>query len=249
VQTDDRNPFGLLRIGAHTNPAEFAFSLGSIAELSEPERRFTLSSADMAQINPNTKTAPIFRARADAELNAKIYARMPVLIDEAKAANGNLWGLSFMAMFHMSNDSGWFRTAVELDTAGFIRDGGNWIGEARYVPLYGAKMVHQFDHRWATYDGVDSRDAGPAEKQDPDFEPVPRYRVPESEVRHRLAAKSWTNGWLMGWRDICRPGDERTLISGVIPLGGCGDKFLLMLPATSPQLTAAPVRLPQFVSL
>jgi hypothetical protein len=34
----------------------------------------------------------------------------------------------------------------------------------------------------------------------------------------------------MGWRDIARATDERTLISGIIPQCGCGDKFLLMFP-------------------
>ena len=55
-----------------------------------------LSADDIARINPNTKTAPIFRSRADAELTAKIYARVPVLIDEAKGTEGNPWGASFM---------------------------------------------------------------------------------------------------------------------------------------------------------
>jgi hypothetical protein len=50
-------------------------------------------------------------------------------------------------------------------------------------------MIHQFDHRWATYDGTDSRDATLAEKVDPCFEATPRYWVPEAEVTTRLAAK------------------------------------------------------------
>jgi hypothetical protein len=59
----------------------------------------------------------------------------------------------------------------------------------RYVPLYEAKMIHQFDHRWATYHGAESRDATLAEKAELRFEPTPRYWVPEREVANRLAAK------------------------------------------------------------
>ena len=60
--------------------------------------------ADIARINPNTKTAPVFRARADAELTAKIYSCVPVLIDEAKGAAGNLWGVSFHTrIWHMAD--------------------------------------------------------------------------------------------------------------------------------------------------
>jgi hypothetical protein len=59
---------------------------------SAADRRFTLSAEDIARINPDTKTAPVFRSRADAELTAKIYARVPVFIDETATAEGNPWG-------------------------------------------------------------------------------------------------------------------------------------------------------------
>lgn len=47
--------------------------------------------------------------------------------------------------------------------------------EERMVPLYEAKMIHQMDHRWATYDGDSARDATPMEKADPAWEPMPRH--------------------------------------------------------------------------
>jgi hypothetical protein len=136
-----------------------------------------------------------------------------------------------MAMFHMSADSGAFRTAKQLVEAGFQRAGLEWHNAlSRYVPLYEAKMVHHFDHRWATYDSLDSRDATLVEKQNPDFEPTARYWVPAADVETRLAGKGWKRDWLIGWRDICRATDYRTLISSAIPKSGCGDKYLLMFP-------------------
>jgi hypothetical protein len=233
--------------GVGTSLPEFAFSLRQPAALLDVERRFTLSPDQIAAINPNTKTAPVFRARADAELTAQIYARVPVLIEEAKGAAGNPWGITFQAMFHMSNDSGLFRTAAQLAGDGFDRDGTDWTrGAARYVPLYEAKMIHQFDHRWATYapgegagDGEGSRDADLAEKQDPAFQPTPRYWVAAAEVEGRLAAKAWTRGWLMGWRDIARATDERTVIGAAFPLGGANNKLPLFFVKKEPQLAVA----------
>ncbi|MBF0124400.1 MAG: hypothetical protein HQL60_03585 [Magnetococcales bacterium] len=138
----------------------------------------------------------------------------------------NPWGIRFMAMFHMSNDSHLFRTAAQL-AAMEMRDSQKWL------PLYEAKMVHQFDHRWATYadKGTDSRDVTLEEKNRPDYAPLPRYWVAEQEVESRLRAKGWSRRWLMGWRDICRSTDERTVIAGVVPRVGCGDTFLLMFPS------------------
>lgn len=268
--TDDRNPFGLLTVGQTSKPPLFAFSLTNVSQIAEPERRFTLTPADIARINPNTKTAPVFRSRADAELTAKIYSRVPVLIDETKGKDGNPWGLSFTAMFHMANDSGIFRTAVQLAAAGYQRDGTDWVtpegvtprqkpldlaggrsslnldlqggcsrGPERYVPLYEAKMIHQFDHRWATYDGTDSRDALKAEKRDPAFDSEPRYWVPSSEVEVRLGAKGWDRGWLMGWRDICRSTDERTVIATAFPRAGVGHTCPLLSVEHVPAFWAA----------
>ena len=207
--------FSLLTLSRNEGTARFAFFLTHPSQLAQAERNFTLSPDEIARLNPNTKTAPVFRSRADAELTAKIYARAPVLIEDAKGAAGNPWGVSFMAMFHMSNDSHLFRTAAQLEAEGFAREGVDWVaGEvrprqgalaiegraasllpleggggnaARYVPLYEAKMIHQFDHRWATYDGTDSRDVTADEKRDPDFEPTPRYWVPGGEVEGRLS--------------------------------------------------------------
>ena len=187
---DSRMKFSLLTLGRNEPGAQFAFFLTHPAQLAEEQRNFTLSPDQIAAINPNTKTAPVFRSRADADLTAKIYRNAPVLIDEGEDAAGNPWGVSFSTMFHMSNDSHLFRTAAQLHADAFARDGTDWVqGTTRFVPLYEAKMIHQFDHRWMGYagDGEGSADLGPAEKADPGFEPAPRYWVPDREVRLRLS--------------------------------------------------------------
>jgi hypothetical protein len=186
--------------------AVVAFALASGArdnaiERDNSERRFTLTAKQIARLNPNTKTAPVFRSRADAELTAKLYDRAPVLIEERSSDRGgdvNPWGITFQTMFHMSGDSDLFRDAHNLEGEGWARDGTDWVRATgndieRRVPLYEAKMIHHFDHRWATYAGgaVDddegARDCALAEKQNPGFEPAPRYWVPEDEVKLRAA--------------------------------------------------------------
>jgi hypothetical protein len=127
-------------------------------------------------------------------------------------------------------------------------------GEERYLPLYEAKLVHQFDHRWASYGGPGRWEGAPetggppwlehaprkdddavaltlAAKQDPALVVLPRYWVAEAEVEARLARKGWSRPWLLGWRDIARSTDERTVIASLIPRVGVGHKFLLLLPA------------------
>jgi len=199
--TDDRKSFCIICMGESAKAAEFCFDIKDIDDLSLSERRFQLTESDIARINPNTKTAPVFRSRADAELTAKLYARTPVLIEERPAEPSgviNPWGITFQTMFHMSGDSSFFRIPAQLEAEGWQREGADWIreraaGTERRVPLYEAKMIHHFDHRWATYgagasdDEESARDCTLAEKQNPTFEPSPRYWVPEEEVIARAA--------------------------------------------------------------
>lgn len=85
----------------------------------------------------------------------------------------------------------------------------------RMLPLYEAKMIHQYDHRWATYERNGStRDVALAEKADSSFIALPRYWVRAEVVADRLAG-IWDHDWLLGWRDICRSTDERTCIAAI----------------------------------
>jgi hypothetical protein len=48
--------------------ADFIFLARQTTQLTDHERRFSLSAQDFALLNPNTRTCPIFRYRRDAEL-------------------------------------------------------------------------------------------------------------------------------------------------------------------------------------
>jgi hypothetical protein len=68
--------------------------------------------------------------------------------------DGNPWGLRFMRMFDMANDSGLFRTRAELESAGWRLDGNHFVmAGRRMLPLIEAKMVHHYDHRFSSYEG------------------------------------------------------------------------------------------------
>lgn len=217
--TDSRDSFCLLTLGS-AHQANFIFHAKELADLSDERRRFSLTRDHFRLINPNTLTCPIFRSARDAELTKKLYSAAQVLMKDAVVAGDgkdsrvltpavNPWGISFMRMLDMANDSNLFSNGPAPDR----------------LPLYEAKLIHQFDHQWATYttDG-NSRDMTPNEKQDPQTLVTPRYWVSKVEVEQRLQDKGWTRGWLMGWRDICRATDERTVIASVIPRVGVNHK-------------------------
>ena len=180
-----------------------AFFLQSVSELADPERRFTLSAEDFARVNPNTGTAPIFRTRHDAELTKAIYSQVPVLVDRSKGEAIRTWPVKYSTMFHMTNDSGLFRTRAELEEKeGAWPVGGNRYdsGSGAWVPLYVGRMIRQFDHRAASVEVNEenlhnpalSGDVSAEQKADPSFSPTPQYWVRESEVTFPVDAGSAT---------------------------------------------------------
>jgi hypothetical protein len=210
---------------AQNASAQYCFYIRHFPQLNEADRFFSLAADEISLLNPNTRTCPVFRSQMDAELNKKIYHRVPVLIDESLGAQGNPWGIKLTTMFHMSNDSDLF-----FDESSRER-----------LPLYEAKLIHHYDHRWATYhnDGS-SHDTSLEDKINPNYCVRPHYWVPASEVRSRLASQGWEKEWLLGWRGIAAAHNIRSVIGSVIPLSGVGNSFHLVLPcrAASTSLVA-----------
>ena len=335
---DSRMKFCLMTLGP-AEAAEFAFFLTQPSQLHGSEgaaRCFALTRDEFRLINPNTRTCPVFRSQADAELTKKIYRRVPVLITEARddQPEQNPWAVSIRRVF----DMGQSETVGKCST--------------KFVPgllrMLEAKMIHQFDHRWATYrwdagEGeVVPDDVSNAQKARPDFTVQPRYWVEERHVLSRLArvprcvtkawdeqsedalrnalatwmisgeasdelsdmrreagtprqrvidqggrlfadlpardaewfnakaaveAKEWTPlspdelalfrdapnlltatrdlldrrspRWLMGWRDICRATDERTVIASVVPRAGTDFTVRVLFDAPTSASSAA----------
>ena len=208
--------FCLLTLSGADRPcpeAKFGFFLHQPEQLGEKERRFTLSAEDFALFNPNTRTCPIFRTRRDMEIARKMYRRAGVFLKEA--SNGeqevNPWGVAFQLMFMMNTDSHLFRTHEELVDAGWELRGNVFTRDGeQYLPLYEAKLFHQYDHRFATFEGVsaqarkngNARAMTPAEKADPEAVVLPRYWVPEEEVTKRLDKSESAESTLLTDRTI-----------------------------------------------
>ncbi len=146
--TDDRRDFCLMSLVKEADVAEFATSLNSIEELNDTRRRFALTANEISKINPNSKTAPAFRTKKDAQLTAAIYDRIPVLIEDGLGSEpgqaGNQWEVEYrQGWFNMTGDSDLFRTAKQLADEGWERQGINWVrptsvpGRDRGVALTG----------------------------------------------------------------------------------------------------------------
>ena len=179
---DSRYKFCLLTISQGDAPSDFAFFLKNVTELEDKRRHFSLTAADFELINPNTRTCPVFRSVADAELAKLIYHKAGVFVNEnpkdEDPDEGNPWHVSFQQMYNMTTASDLFSK-----TFGVGNDG------KQSLLLYEGKFVHQFDHRWSTYKDIslktykeEARDVTLEEKSCQDVFVVPRYYVTHTET-------------------------------------------------------------------
>jgi hypothetical protein len=135
----------------------------------------------------------------------------------------------------MANDSGWFQQPVDLVDANF--NGWSYGCETEYVPLYEAKMLGHFDHRFSTYQNATQAQLNvgslprPTAQQhnDPNMESIARYWIARSKLTDALDGK-WEQGWLLGWRDITKADQMRTFIPSTLPTSAVGHKFPLAFP-------------------
>lgn len=241
--------FCLLTLSGSGRPvpeATFVFFARQPHHISDPERRFTLTPEDFELLNPNTRTCPVFRSGFDAELTKGIYQRVSVLIREGPPEE-NPWGISFMAMFHMANDSRLFRTRAQLEQEGWALDGNIFRRtDESYLPLYEAKMIHHFDHRFGTYEGQTDAQARQGklpeltdeQHRDPSLFALPRYWVSKDNV-NQVVRNRWSREWLIGFRDITGATVLRTVIPTVLPRTAVGHKLPLLLPSVDSGLAMA----------
>ncbi len=221
--------------------AQFIFQATALAELLNPERRFTLSQNDLSLLNPNTRTSPIFRTKRDAELTKAIYRRVPTLI--LKSPDRNPWHLQLSAMFHMANDSTLFNSVQELRGMGAVREGNLFrVSNRTWLPLYEAKMIHQYDHRYGDYNLARQRqrshvlpDVPEQFRCDSAYTPQPYYWIQASAIPAAFR-EVWRHPWLLVWRRISDArASARTMISSVVPLVGVGDSTSVILSSEPPK--------------
>jgi len=215
---DSRFRFALLtlcgsRVGRDSRAGEFGWLLHNLAELQEQERLVHLTSEDIALFNPSSGTCPVFQSERELRINRQIYAHGEHLSVDAERRFGQIDFLG--ELFNMTRDSRFFESQPDPDV--------------EYVPLYEAKCIHQFDHRYASQTADDFRDVSIAEKANAFYRMSPRSWVRASEVRSRLSRRGIRTPWMFGFRDVASATNERTAISAVFPAAAVGNNINLVL--------------------
>ena len=227
--------------------ADFVFFAHKMPDLDDPRRHISLSPKDIALLNPNTRTCPVFRTKRDAEITKAVYKRVPILKDKTRKEGGNPWGVKFLRMFDQTNAAELFHTADQLKAAKFKRSGPLWTkGKKKFLPLYEAKMVQMYDHRaasvivnpenWFRQGQTDPTTL--VAHQNPEFSVTPRWWADQEEIRNALSKPPLPA--LLAFKNVTSPTNQRTMIAAFIPSVGVINSAPLILsgPSISPLLQA-----------
>ncbi|MGN8852064.1 Eco57I restriction-modification methylase domain-containing protein [Anaerobiospirillum succiniciproducens] len=200
---DSRFRFSLITIGK-SDDMDCVFYATSQKDLDERRRHIAFTPSDIRMMNPNTKTCINIRSHRDMEINRKIYSKVPVLWCEKENGDEKTWDIDLYTMFHGSQDSALFKKE-RCEGA---------------VPLYIGKFISNFDDRFETFDLEKNgkkvnRYVSEKEKTN-SYEINPEYWVDHKDVNEQWLKKGYNNPWVLGFRDVASPTNERTLITSVV---------------------------------
>ena len=136
----------------------------------------------------------------------------------------------------MTNDSGHFRTKEQLDADGWYPGPLNrWYGGGeQMLPLYQARMIYHFDHRYNSvrvntgnvHNPYIDEAVSNEQHRNPEFYPNHQYYIHEDRVREKYPDFP---AYAIGFRDITNPTNERTMISTIVPWAGYGNNLPILV--------------------
>ncbi len=236
---DSRFKFCLMIMGGNARTADevpAGFLLHDPPKNTEPDRLLTLQASDFALVNPETGTAPIFLNRRDADIVLGIYRRHPVLDAENKKNRKLAAVVRHVALAHMTNDSGQFRSSQQLEQNGWYAIDVNRYrrGNDLALPLYQGRMIHCFDHRFNSVvvnpenvnNPYTNQPVTDGQHRNPAFYAKPEYWVGADFVRSKFPD---TPPFAIGFRLITNATNERTLIATIVPWAGYGNSLPILI--------------------
>lgn len=222
---DSRFKFCLLTMtGTMVQPSQpkFAFFCHRVSDLDAPGKAFTLTPEDIALLNPNTKTCPVFRTQRDAEITKAIYRQNTVLADLSRKKLGPQ--LSIRRVLDMGNR----RVASRTFSLSEICD-----LQPGTLPIWEGKMISAYNHRACSVvvnvenvsRQAQSKRHTSSEWIDPSFSPSAAFGINALDVRALYDDDAPAN--LLAFKDVGSVTNERTMIACALPF--CGTNFSLRI--------------------
>ena len=218
----------LSKDGKQSSPL-FAFNLTNPANIGS--HCYRLSYEDIRRVNPNTFTCPVFYTSDDADLVKRVYKKSGLFFSSEGKSFCEAIGIH--RMFNATTDQKLFLILQD----DFIQMKEN------FLPIYEAKLIWHYDHRYSTFEGCSKQDIknGNAEyiteqqKKDVHKDGLSRWIVHTKEPEDFNKKYACRHDWYLAIRMVARSSDERTLVASIIPKSGSVNSLNLVTGIDAPQ--------------
>jgi hypothetical protein len=219
------------------DPARFVFFAHRVENIEDSNRGFSLSPEEIALLNPNTLTCPIFRQAADAEICKEVYRNSDVVTRE-QGLPQNPWRVTMrQGFFNMTSDSSHFREYASICSTSddpavrFSADG------VTFEPLIEQNLINIYDHRFATFrepngglSSTTSRSNHVDEYVDPKCLSFPRFWVDRQTLNDSTHEYPKQGRWIVVHRLSARTTDQRSVIATIAPWCALGNSVIAVTP-------------------
>jgi hypothetical protein len=217
-----RYKFCLLTLGsktAGTDTIAFSFFSRTAEEFADRRRHFNLTPKQISAVSPNSKTAPIFRTQHDADISARIYERVPVLLNERRGIE-NLWDMEFrQGLFNKTADGAKLAIHEQVpETDRIVRIGKAQGSTSDWLQVLEGHQGYIFDHRFASFQKNEWGEVLTEQKQAPDYEVTSELVMQASDFLDRIRQKGFRLlGYWIALRRVASSTNERTMICAALP--------------------------------
>ena len=199
--------FSLVTIGTPKPNSNIELSVGltNPSQLGEQGSIICVDRQFPRQVNPNTGTLPQCETARDIQILSRIAGKFPTL-------GQSDWNARYTTGLHMTGDAAELHDREKLEHSGYELHGSWFIGaDECFAPVYEGKLIHQYDHRFATFDGIPREKRfgikaptnipSEIDKTDRDFELVPRYWISHTFYEENTRKRKINENWNIAFRD------------------------------------------------
>jgi len=204
-------------------PLKLAIGLVEPSEIANEDKTVHVRRDLITRINPETGTLPSCGSERELKILERVARELPTLFQKTSG-----WPLSYTTGLHMTGDVAELRDLETLAADGYRLARNHFVrGSNRFLPVYEGKLIHQYDHRFGTFEGVPrskrfGRKAAPIRLssvafENPEAEILPRYWVSEEFGRASNAHRGLQRDWAFCFRDTTNViSNFRTAVAAIV---------------------------------
>ncbi len=183
-------------------------------------RAIAVSFDSLYKISPNTKNCLTVSSNEEYQLLYKIYKHSIIICEEEKEND-----FVTKQMFNVSDKADQFVTLNDDIKSSIFQNKILQDEDEKYYGLYESKLIHQFDHRFSTFENSTSAEiisgnssyVSDSKKENTDYSITCRYFISKELTENFYNKHNYKFEAVIATRMISSPTNERTLIGAFTP--------------------------------